>query len=293
MLYSFLYVILTAIGTTLVQKLDSTISPLLTLLIASFITLIYFNVINLHKLKFMYQTCWQNKRIWISMMITVLIMWGCAITTPGLIGASMYAFLYFSWRGALGFFSLSIHSKFKTRNELFCVSLVLILILINVILQMKLSSSKETIIGIILALIGGSSAFVYFKQSQTVVKTMHLTATQVLAVRFHMTVLVLLPLLAKSTISHQLTPVNVMCVTFLAFITMIIPLYFGQKALEKISSEHHAIISSLCPVATGIIQEIIFRDVQLSQGITYILYSTIIAGFYYSKRSMRKTGAIA
>lgn len=193
-------------------------------------------------------------------------------------------FLYFSWRGALGFLSLGHRNNFNSKLEVYCVLLIVLLIFTNVIFQIHFSFSKNSILGIGLSLLGGTMAFIYFKQSQNIIKIMHLTASQILAVRFHLTVLVLLPILFKPDISHQLSSNNLLSLLLLAFISMIIPLYFGQKALEKISSEHHAIISSLCPVATGILQEIIFKDVKLSQTIVYMLYSLIIFGYYVVKK---------
>ncbi|NNM59623.1 MAG: EamA family transporter [Legionellales bacterium] len=288
MIYSFIFVMVSAISIVFVQKLSLTIPPFFSLLVTSFIALIYFNLVNINKLKAMYQACWGQKKLWLITMVTVLAMWVCAMTAPGLIGASLYAFLYFAWRGMVAFSSLSLQDWKKKRVEFCCAMLILLLIIGNLIYAMNISFSQKDLLGIGIALMGGTSAFIYFKQSQQLLKMIKLSATQILAVRFYLTILFSLPILFQPGISKNFTINNFTSLTILAFLSMIIPLYFAQKALEKISAEQHAIISSLCPVATAIVQEFTFGDVSIVQGGTYLLYSIIIGSYYLFKNNMKK-----
>ena len=58
--------------------------------------------------------------------------------------------------------------------------------------------------------------------------------------------------------------------------------------LEKITSEQNAIIMSLCPALAGVIQQFVFHDVKIEQGIIYILYSITLACFYFAGKLTQK-----
>lgn len=113
---------------------------------------------------------------------------------------------------------------------------------------------------------------------------MNLPATQILAVRFYLTIPVAFFLIPPHSFVNHFTVNDLGSVTLLAFVSMIIPLYFSQKALEVISSELNAIIMSLCPALSGALQEILFHDVKLEEGIIYIVYALVLSVFYLRDR---------
>jgi len=102
-IYSFFYVITFSLAAILIQKLYFSISPFFSLLITASIATLYFNLINFGKLKTIYRHCWGEKQLWLAIMATILVMWSCTMSGPGLVGASFYTFLIFSWMGTLGF----------------------------------------------------------------------------------------------------------------------------------------------------------------------------------------------
>ncbi len=281
MIYSFLYVLVFSIALVLIQKLDADIPPLFSLLITASIGSLYFNLINITNLKKIYLDCLKNKIQWILVMIIVLVMWATTMIGPGKIGASLFNFIYFAWLGAIGLFMISLRDWKKNSLKFYFAICVLILIASNIYFELRLSMSSQTLWGILLALIGGTASFIYFKQSQALAKNANLSATQVLAVRFYLSIFILLIIIPKHHLYEYFSLLNSINLIILAFFSLIIPLYFSQKALEKITSEQHAIINSLCPIVTGILQEVIFYDIKVEQMIVFILYSLAIAGFYF------------
>lgn len=288
MIHSFLYVLVFCVALVLIQKLDVSVPPLFSLFITASIASIYFNFINLRHLKEIYIDCWRNKKLWFYIMITVLVMWSCTMIGPGKIGAASFNFLYFAWLGILGFVSLSLQDWQKNRIKLYFGLCILPLIATNIFLELRQSFTYEIAYGAFLAIFGGTSSFVYFKLSQAFTKRTNLAATQILAVRFYFSIFALFIILPKHSISHYLSIGNMISLSLLAFCSLIIPLYFSQKALEKITSEQHAIISSLCPAVTGILQEIIFDDLTIEQMMIYLLYSVAIAAFYLINKYSNK-----
>jgi threonine/homoserine efflux transporter RhtA len=213
-------------------------------------------------------------------------MWGCTMIGPGEIGASTFNFLYFAWLGILGLLSSSRQDEKKNQTKIYLSIFLLFLIIADIFLELQ-DYKKEIGSGIFFALLGGTSSFIYFKLSQNFTKKTMLSATQILAVRFYFAILVVLILLPKQSVTTYLTLNNIIILTILAFCSLIIPLYFSQKALEKITPEQHAIINSLCPAATGILQEIIFKNLKLEQMFIYLLYSIAIALFYFASKSRK------
>jgi hypothetical protein len=283
MVYSFLYVLIYSFPAVFLEKLYSSIAPLFSLLIAASIATLFFNIINLGKLKKVYIECWRERKMWLAIMCTILIMWSCSVFAPGMIGASLYTFLYFAFLGMLGFISLAIIDWSKNRIKLFfgLAILILILFVVGAFLGQKLT--KINLICTLLGFIGGTSAFVYFKQSQILLKRIQISATQILAVRFYLTIIVLFLILLHGSFSLYFTVSNFLQLMLLAAISLIIPLYFSQKALEKISSEKNAIVMSISPFSPAVLQGFLFHTVDLKYVIIYLLYSTIIAASYLFK----------
>ncbi len=280
MIYSFLYVLVFSVALILIQKLDVSIPPLFSLLITASIASLYFNIINKNSLKKIYADCLKNKNQWFSVMLIVLVMWGTTMIGPGKIGASLFNFIYFAWLGMLGFMLLSLQNWQEYKLKFYFGLSLLGLIIANIFFELRSSFSYESLYGIFLALAGGTSSFIYFKNSQKLAKNANLSATQVLAVRFYLSIIVLFIILPKQHAVDYLTFSNLCNLVLLAFLSLIIPLYFSQKALEKITSEQHAIINSLCPIVTCILQAIVFNDLKSEQMIIYLLYTLFIAAFY-------------
>lgn len=288
MIYSFLYVLVFSIALVLIQKLDVSIPPLFSLLVTATIASIYFNIINIKNLKKIYIDCFTNKKQWLLVMLIVLIMWGTTMMGPGKIGASLFNFIYFAWLGMLGFLLLSFQNWKEAKNKFYYGLCLFLLIAMIVSFELKADFSSDILLGMIFAILGGTASFIYFKQSQMLANRANLSATQVLAVRFYLSIIVLFFILPKDHLSKYLSIQNSISLILLAFFSLIIPLYFSQKALEKITSEQHAIINSLCPIVTGILQEIIFNDMKIEQMIIYLLYTGVIVSFYFANKYNKK-----
>ncbi|MDX1900555.1 MAG: EamA family transporter [Gammaproteobacteria bacterium] len=288
MIYSFLYVLVFSIALVLIQKLDVSIPPLFSLIITSTIASLYFNIINKGHLKKIYSHCLENKKQWFSVMFIVLVMWATTMIGPGLIGASLFNFIYFAWLGMLGFMLLSFQNWKEYKIKFYFGLCLFLLIIANVFFELRTSFSYQALYGISMALIGGTASFIYFKQSQSLAKSADLSATQVLAVRFYLAIIILLLIVPKHQIQNYFTVINSVSLVLLAFFSLIIPLYFSQKALEKITSEQHAIINSACPIVTGILQEMIFNDLRIEQMFIYFLYTLAILSFYFINKFNQK-----
>lgn len=265
------------------QHLYYVVPPTLTLLIISTIATLYFNIINYGQLKLVYSQCWTQKKMWLAIMTTILIMWFCSTNGPGLLGAASFRFCYFSWLGVIGFSSAFLGQKHAKTQNLISAALTIILILILVYTQLYEHLSQSTLAGFVLAFIGGTTTFVYFKQSKILLKRTKLSSSQILSVRFYLCIIVFLPLLFVNHASQYLNIENISLLFLSATLSLIIPLYCVQKALTQISSEQNAIIISSAPLLTAFIQELVFSKIPAGYLLIYIAYSLILGVNYYLK----------
>ena len=281
MIYSFLYVIIYSCASVFIEKLYFSIPPLFSLMITASIATLYFNLVNIGKLKPIYLACWHEKKMWLAIMISVLVMWCCTMTGPGLIGASLNNFMYFGWLGVLGFISLGLQKEKKSRSKLYFGLMIVGLMAIAIFDTVNHGLTKGNILGLLIGIIGGTASFIYLKQSQILLSKIKLSATQILAIRFYLTIIVLFFVIPKDSFSLYLTWKSMGELIILAFMSLIIPLFFMQKALEKITSEQNAIIMSLSPVVTAFIQELLFNNVEFKFIVVYLLYFSIILASYF------------
>ncbi len=283
MIYSFMYVFVFSFSAVLIQKLYFNISPLFSLLISASIATIVFNIINIRKLKETYRKLWSQKAACVGIMVTILVMWNCTMIAPGLIGASVSTFIYFAWLGMLGLLISGMDDRLKLYAGLFVLLLIALVIGINISHEF----SRNILFGIILSIIGGTSSYVYFKQSQSLINKTQLSAIQILSFRFLLTIIALFAVLPKGSFFIYSTWENYLELTLLAITGLIVPLFFMQKALEKISSEQNAIIISLTPVFISFLQEFIFKDVNFKYIVIYLLYTLAISSPYILKNMQR------
>ena len=270
------------------QKLYFTFPPTFSLLVAAIIATLYFNLINVRHWKTIYQHCLQQWQLWLAIMVVIAIMWFCSMSAPGMIGAAVYNFIYFSWLGALGFFFLGFSNKRANWRAIITGLALVILIIILLIDYLDTHTYSSTqMLGVALSLIGGTTSFIYFKQSQLLTSRTNLSATQILATRYYLTIIAMIAITPFHGVSHNLTIYNSFLLVLLAIISLIAPLYCIQKALDHVSPERNAIYVSLTPIVTAFLQEAVFHNVNFDYLIIYILYA-IVMGVSYAKRGQNK-----
>lgn len=290
MIYSFFYVLMASVGLVLTEYLDQSVPPLLSLIIASLIATIFFHVVNFGKWRSLYIGCWKQKWLYLALMLSVLIIWVCSMYGPELLGASQFNFFYFSSLGGLGFFIKAVKEFEAKRMELYIGSIIIILMVVVIYDNPNGHGITNFLIGIFLSLLAGIFSFIYFKQSQALLKKASLSATQILATRFYLTIIVLFLIVPKENLFVYLTIKNVIEILLLSFLTMIVQLFFVQKALEKISAEQNSIIVSLTPAITGILQQTMFKNVPALYVSIYFFYAFLIV--LYNLINMKKIQVI-
>lgn len=273
MFYSWIYVIVNSLSALLRQISGNYLPPSIVLFIGCSIAVIYFHAIQLQKMKEVYYQCWQHKKQWMKISISVAFVWVCAIYSPTMIGASLYTFLFFSIMGALGTLSLYYQSNYKQKSYL--ISAIGLCLLITMAIGPALTNkhfAAEQIIGIVLACAGGIAGFIYSKQSSEFVKQTSISATQILAIRFYLTIAISIALMPSHPFVH-LSATNLLISLSIGVFSLIIPLYLVQKGIETVGPEMNAIIVSITPFVATIFEELYFHNIDRTLFVICTLYS--------------------
>ncbi len=280
MIYSWLYVFINAISGLLRQVMGGMVAPAAILLVGAIISVIFFNLLNASRLKTLYQTCWQHKKSWFMMGLSVTGLWLPAFYAPSIIGASLYTFIFFALLGFLGKGALYLKGHQRTRVSLISLIGLGSLLCTVILVSFYFNPSWQEAWGISLSIFGSIMGFLYAKQSAQFGKVAKLTATGILAVRFYLTIpisLALLPVHNELSLgAHPLliAAVGVFC--------LILPTYLSQKGIERAGVEANAIIISVTPFVTAILQYLYFKNIAWPYFMIYSLYVAIIALPYYS-----------
>lgn len=269
MFYSWIYVFVNAFSALLRQMSGDFISPALLLLVSCVIAVLYFHLVNLGKLRKIYQQCLEYKKEWAMLSLLVTVIWLAAIYSPIYLGASLYTFIFFAISGILG--TAARYHQGTHRSIHFLISMIGLLMLVLMVTVMNLNSSQNDL-GIFLAFIGGIAGFIYSMKSSAFMKSSQLSASQVLAVRFYLTMLAccfFIPAHAYSQFNLQ----NVAMAFMISLFCLIIPLYFVQKGIEMAGPERNAIIASTVPLIACVFEQTYYHHTNTTIFIICILYS--------------------
>lgn len=275
MIYSWLYVLMNALSGLLRQIAGNMVAPAAIMLVGAIISIMFFNFINASKLKSIYRACWQHKISWITMGLTVTGLWLPAFYAPSIIGASLYTFIFFAMMGILG--KSALYRKDQHKKIISLLSLIGLGTLLSavILVSLYLNFSWQEIEGISISLFGSYMGFLYSRQSAQFAKKAVMTASGILAVRFYLAIPIsfaLLPMhseIALGTHPFLITAIGVFC--------LILPAYLSQKGIEKAGADTNAMIISVTPFFTGILQYLYFKNIAWQYFVIYSLYVVIIA----------------
>jgi hypothetical protein len=250
--------------------------------------MLYFHSINFRHIKAIYQHSWAHRMIWFKLNLYVSIIWLTAIYAPPMIDAPQYVFIFFSTGGILG--TLALLTQRATRNIALLVSTLGIctLLIYELYLALFIEATPRIILGTLLTVIGGIMSFLCATVSAEFMKKASLSATQSLSVRFYMTLLICLIMVAFSGPLPTLSYSDGTMILAITFVSLIIPLYLVQKAIENVGPVVNSIIISTTPLATALLESAYKQHLDWNDIERYALYSFFASiPFIYARVSAR------
>ncbi|MSP53814.1 MAG: hypothetical protein EXR81_06165 [Gammaproteobacteria bacterium] len=201
----------------------------------------------------MYKSIWQHKASWLIVMSLVTVMWLCTFLGAS-INSGVFVLLFFSAASLCGFLVTLFEQTSDQKTPLIIASLgIFICATMLTILYFQRMSDKplhESVSLLIYGISGGVALYLYQKNVFHFSKKTQANPTQVLAVRYWMLFFIGFILMPKDSFSaltnlHALSYILVIAVT-----SLIIPIYFSQKAIVTLGPEKYSILCGYIPALT-------------------------------------------
>lgn len=249
-LFGLGFCIATALSTTMIHGVSTVFGPFFSLFCTTLLGIIYFNVVNISKLREIYCACFQEKYLWILISLCVSGNWITTFYALSQINPFVFLFTYFSSSAIVGAF----FQYLKTKQHASMMIAILLLLMLFIFFEFHhVGYSFSLVAGISSAIASAFFGYGYRRTSVTFSQKTKLSATGVLAVRFYLLLLIAFIL---SLMQKQFGVINLhVGVQFivLSVVTFLIPLYCMQRSVLLIGAEYFSILTSLCPAITAIL----------------------------------------
>lgn len=248
--YSLMYVIFCALGAVLMDNLVNEITPIVTLLYVTAIAIFYFHIINLSKMITVYKNLLMtHKVVLLKINILVAVIWVCTYCGNYYSSATMLNYLFF--------ITLGIASRFKTISAIKENNVRFFLGLVLIVFPFYLYPSQA--VGEMLSILGGFAAVFYNITTYNMAKKTEITASQTLAVRFWLLLIILLLYTVGNIGIEALTFSVIIKIFTLALLSFVLQIWLSQKGLFSIGVRSHGVLISMTPLVTLILQGCILQ----------------------------------
>lgn len=255
-----MYVVLSAISFVFIDKVGSKIDPMLLLFMMVCISMLWFHAINIAKLKHIYSACLNDAWRFLWVMIFIGVNWLCSIYAPSNADPFIYLAANFVSQAMAGY----IDNFIKTKTKVALISFALLAVsLVILYYNYHILAGRSVAIGIWLGVLGGFVGYFYSMLSARFQLKAQLSSTQVLAVRFW---LLLIGLGLYLEYRHQVIRCSVtefVTLVGMAFLCLIIPIYFLQQALKKNGAQFIAKYAARTPLVIFILYSLSQREFNL------------------------------
>lgn len=280
-----LFCFLTAASSVYIDIVEHSISPITTLFYSFLLAVLFFNLINIHRAKQAISLSIANYKTIFKVNITTVFNWMFIFIPLKHIEPAFVIAIYMAVRPIT---TSLLTMKNKTRKQLFNEILFSVLIASCLILLVidelnrtdNLWQHLYYVFMVFIAGISGSLSSIYaHRLSQKV-----FTASHVLSVRFILLTLVSFLLIFTTNVPLVVKFPELIQLVTVSVISVILPLYFLQKGLERIGPMQVAFMGPFIPVFTYIIEILYFKEaIRIPEFTLVCLLSIIVCLSVYCK----------
>ena len=288
-LYIIAYIVVCAISHVFVNHTTRTVAPAVSLFYAALFTIVFFSILHIKTLKQSVVLIQKHKKsiFWLNLLNAII--WFVAFFSLQVLSPSVFACLFL---GAIpiNLFILQLITPQKEKQNnlrigmalfvMFCIMLCL------VGLDIEATTSYNVIIyGCIVVFLGGITAAFVMKISKKLA-TKKVPASLVVALRFYGLLVISFLWVAINYEDFFIGPLLLLKLFLVAMVSMALPLFLLQKALETINTLYASILIAFIPVLTYFLQlatgYYLFSLLKL--GITLLFCISLIVLAYYKKK---------
>jgi len=209
-----------------------------------------FHFLNLKKIKPIYKAAWRHKKQWFLIMLWVSLMW-IATFLGSAINTALFILIYFTTNCLLGFINKTKKAASQQKRILiFSLTGLIATTAFYLYIQLTPNNTLKNWELIGFGMLGGLCNYLYQAESYKFSQTSFLSATAILAIRFWLLILFSLLLTPFAAFTQLSFPNDILLLILIALLSLVIPIYAGQKGVLALGPELNAIICGFTPAAT-------------------------------------------
>ncbi len=247
--YAIGYILCVAFVSVIRAKLLFALSPITLLLISSSLASVYFHLIN-YKHGYSFYNKFSNRKLALVVLNSVVaLMWFATYYSIYFSSAVIFVFEFFM---VGGFLSIIL------RQGLVFSQKIMLLLFIGLIFA-PFFIYKAQYLGIFLGITAGGFGFLYNILSGQIASSLKINASQILASRFWLLILVSVVLLPKDFLA-QLSFYTLIATMLTIVLSFILQLWLNQKSVSTIGGQESSYIASFAPALTFLAQGIVLSN---------------------------------
>ena len=269
---ALIYVLLSSVAFVFLNNLIADVNPLIALLVMSSVALVVFNLLSFKRVKLTYTVCWQHKSIYIWMSIGLALDWVCMVYASYVADPFIAMAALFISLAIIGFIRLNFIQKSRKR----LISLILLVVsLILLELFYVVPVEHSTSLGILLGVLAGGAFYLYILNSAKLASLGNLNSLQVLATRFWFLWGIALIMVPKLNLwVNMLTHLGALIL--ISFASLIVPIYFNQRAIQKLGAELTSVFIGLVPPVTFVCYVIYSHEFHWLNGVVCLIITVAL-----------------
>lgn len=248
----FSYCLMTAFFAVAVNKLEASGDPFTIVFFTFLFTTAFFTLINLPNIRMFWSNLCSSPKQLLTINIVSVVIWLGVFWSLKYLNPAESLCVYMSMTPiATLLFTIKLANINQYKKDIFYGVAIIILLSALVIDTVYMVPNKWWIIlGVIFALAAGITGAFYNVFSQKMHKQNNFTATQVLAMRFYLLLLISLFMsLHDQTFSTTLQQISWLTFLGLALLSSVLPLFFKQQAIIFIGARKISYVMPFTPVA--------------------------------------------
>ena len=266
-----LYVIIASITFVLLTKMSSSIDPVISLFFLSGVAVVCFNLLGVRRVVSTYKTAATNWILCLQISIAIGLDWVFMLfasikSDPFVAMGSIFVTL-----AILGF--LNLFKVSRNRANIFSVFLLVISLILMACFY-NFGNYEYTLIGIGFGFLAGLSFYFYIIYSTKLTNKTQMSPIQVLSLRFWVLFIGSSFFLPKS--AFVIIKDKYIELTLISILSVVIPIFFNQKALQKLGSGIASVFFCFVPPVTYLFYAIINKNFVLINGLICMIITVAL-----------------
>jgi hypothetical protein len=289
MKYAFLYVICTALSVIFIHLIGTRMPDMLLIFMSTSFAILFFNLHRWRSVSTTYRRIFKLPKALIFINLLMLFQWLGSFLLPIYFSPAAFIISLFSTLSLLS--SLMLYRSHKKTSHLVKLILLSLSLIGFYTMYYFVYPLASYLVFLFSSLSRGAIGYSYLRASAKL-NQQNFSAMEILSFRFW---LLWLASLAYVIYDHQFAQFSIIMIPptlLIAAVTLIIPIYFSQKSIEKIGPDKSGLIFGFTPLAITLLENRVIKT-PFDNNLIFSSSLLLIIGGFFTYEFLKKKGIIA